>query len=888
MKNFFNSLFILSSLLIISSSCQTKHEEQTFKIGYSKCVGEEWTPAIGRGIYKTMEIQEGCMVELLTKDVNFSSEQQIEDVKLLVDQGIDLLIISPNETFGIERLIDSLYNTGLPVIVTDRKISSDNFTAYFGADNYLLGRKMAAVIKEVADTNQVIIEMTGQQSTSSPSIERHRGFEDEMEGSLLNILTIQGDWREKSAFEKMDSVINRGIDPDIVCSHNDFMAVGIYNALQKHQKKSIITGVDASEVGMRMVSEGKLLSTFVYPESLEFALSLAVRILRKEGFEKYNYLEALNVDKQNVRTLLLQKEIINGQLAKINRQKQYEVYLSNLIRKTKLINFVSLAVIFLFIAVLIYIYILLKQKSKINAKLEQKSILIEKKNKEIFSQKENLLKMTKIAEEASDSKMRFFTDISHEFKTLLSLISFPTQEILKNNITEDERKYQVERIDKNLKKLTKLTEDLLSFRLIDKHKYTLKIETHNISKIVEEIANDFEIEAIRKNLDFNIKIKQDIVANIDKHAFEKVTYNLISNAIKYTNEGGVKISLDTTDTELKLEITDTGIGIPKEEQSLVFNRFYRSKLKNTKFINGTGIGLSLSNELIKLQNGYISLISDKGIGSTFSVTIPLKLNSLTIEADHNWENSSNLKNKKVLLVEDNHDMSHMLVEKLSLNFNVRAVENGQEALDSITEETPDIIISDILMPVMDGLELCTNIKRTTDIPIILITALDTPKDTILGFNLGADAYITKPFSVDVLISRIINILKNTEKLKIKGKFINYNEFTKDKTEKDIEFINNCIQLICDADKHKKVTVKEIANKLNVSYFTLSSRVKDITGMKVNEFFRKARLDYAAQLLLKTDMQVNEVAWEVGFDDQKYFRECFKQQFGNNPSEFRGL
>jgi len=881
------SIIICFSFASMLFSCSSKPRKPHFKIGFSQCIDDAWRPKMDESMDQEILLQKEFDVDLIIKNVHFNSNLQLTHIRELVSEGIDILIITPNEVAGLVSLIDSLYNSGLPIIILDRTISSDNFTAYIGANNYLIGTEVGKLLEEFAIEHQKIWEITGQ-LFSSPAIERSAGFRDEFHLQGIPIITVESNWEENDAFEKADSLLNIGITPDIVYAHNDFMAKGVYNALQKHQKKAIIIGVDGlPDVGLKMVEEGVLNATFLYPSGGDRAIDLALNILSNKKYEKYNYLNTLRIDSRNVRTLLLQQEIIASQQTKIDKQRAYDIQLSNRIRQTQLFFILALVIIGLLITTTIIIFLLLKQKGRINREISNKRMLIETQNEKIVAHKENLIRMVKIAEEATDSKLRFFTNISHEFKTLLSLIIFPTEDLLKENVSEDDRIEKAMHIKKNVNRLTKLTEDLISFRALDKNKYVQKIENTNISKIVNEIVLEFKNEAQAKGLLIESHIEKEVVRKIDKGALEKILFNLLSNAIKYTHKGSIKVSLNLEEDKVYLKVEDSGIGISQNEKNLIFNRFYRSNSNESIKSKGSGIGLSLCQELVEMQNGKISFESKIGIGTVFTVILPTS--PMVIIDDDIIASDTNYANRKVLLVEDNEELRDMLVDKLRENFIVMAVENGQEAFESLKDEIPDIVVSDVLMPVMDGLELCKRIKeiKDVDIPVILITALNSPRDSIKGFDLGADAYISKPLSVELLVSRIKNILhkKENEAANKISDIVPF-KFIEGKSIKEQKFINECAMKICEEDNGVLLSAKDLSRSLNLSHSTLFRRIKSITGLKVVDFMKKIRLEYAAQLLLKTNLQIKEIAWKIGFEDQKYFSKCFKEQFGSSPSDFK--
>ena len=428
----------------------------------------------------------------------------------------------------------------------------------------------------------------------------------------------------------------------------------------------------------------------------------------------------------------------------------------------------------------------------------------------------------------------------------------------------------------------------------------MHFKTADLGKFLNEIAESFRPEIESKGLQFNTQITQPLEACFDPGALEKVIANLLSNAIKYNVSGG-KICLETKKlhNNITVAVSDTGQGIPEKDIPFVFDRFYRvDHLTTYQDDPSTGLGLAICKELIQLHQGQIKVTSKFQEGSTFYFTFPQHFNVESETNTHEALDQERLmelkgpgKQTQILVVEDNREILAVISNMLGKFYNVIEAENGEEGLALALHHKPDMVISDIYMPSMDGIELCQHLKEnptTFHIPVILLTALDSEESKIRGFDTGADGYVTKPFNEAALISQIQNLTKSRKKLK--EEFGNFDLVggIKSKVKKEDDFIQDCIKVIHEKGSDANFKLDHLAENMNMSRSSLYRRIKEITGMKAVDFMRKGKLQYAAKLLLTTDLTVSEVAFESGFNDTKYFSRCFAKEYGNVPSKFKDL
>jgi len=546
----------------------------------------------------------------------------------------------------------------------------------------------------------------------------------------------------------------------------------------------------------------------------------------------------------------------------------------------------------------------------INRRVSQ---IIRKRKKEILLAR---LEQKK-TEEIAQMKFRFFTNISHEFKTPLTLIAAPLDKLIANNdsFDQDDRYKFYLLIKQNVNVMLRLINQLLDFRKLDQEKMKLRVERWNIVEFINSIYKSFELLAEKKNIRFNFEYSTpDIEAWIDADKLEKVIYNLLSNAFKFTPDGKtILIGLEEKREENKLIIyvKDTGSGIDKEEKPHVFERYYQTEKKGNKTSGGTGIGLSLSKGLVELHQGFIYFQTAINEGTTFFVELKLGKSHFTDDqiadetyvpqirnTDHFFEfdyddekadHAANKRNKKILIAEDNDDLRLFLAEGFKNDFKVYDTDNGEEALELCKKHLPDLVISDVMMPKMNGIDLCHYIKSdetTCHIPVILLTARGTVESQLEGYKIGADNYLTKPFNFEVLKATVNSITKNRSYLQNKfQRGFDLNPSLIANTEMDQKLLEKLIRIIEENISDSEFWVENLAEKYGVSRIYLNRKIKALTGETTVQFMRNIRLKHAARLLEKQRYTVSEICCVVGYNDVKTFRKRFKEMFGVPPSEF---
>jgi signal transduction histidine kinase/ligand-binding sensor domain-containing protein/DNA-binding response OmpR family regulator len=530
----------------------------------------------------------------------------------------------------------------------------------------------------------------------------------------------------------------------------------------------------------------------------------------------------------------------------------------------------------------------------------------------------NQLKLSKITRQQenqlSDFKERLFTNISHEFRTPLTLILGPLDDLLQRKKLEMSVEKSIKLIQKQSKRMLRMVNQLLDFQKAEAGSLKISPQNGDIVSFCHDIFNLFLDEATRRNIHYTFSYKEKYASfTFDPNKLEIIVYNIIANAFKFTpDNGSIEVKVYKKNSSCYITVEDTGMGIPSTELTKIFDRFYRGKETNATNISGTGIGLSFVKELTELHGGTITAESDGENGSLFTVILPpnetdnsilintkdffgVENNKEAVLNTNNMIDDNDLINDEldlpiILLVEDESDMLQYIYEIVSPNFKIVTATNGKIGLEKAFEIIPDLIVSDIMMPEMDGIELCKNLKsdkRTSHIPIILLTALSDMSHHLQGIREGADVYLPKPFNSQLLLVHIHNLINSRNTLKelyAKKVFLGSSNF-EIKTYEE-EFLFKLIKVVEENISNSNFNNDELAHHMFMSRSTFYRKLKAVTGMSGNEFIRTSRLNYAAKLLESGRYSVSEAAFEAGFVDIKYFRKRFQEHFNITPSEYK--
>ena len=867
-------------LTLVFSACSDNNVKK-YVIGVSQCSEDIWRDKLNNEL--VMSTYQHDNVTLKFASANDNDRLQKQQIEQFIKEGVNLLIVSPNQIHTISSVIDKAYDAGIPVILFDRKTDSRKYTAFIGADNYEAGHEIGYFIGQQLEGKGNIAEICGLQA-SSPAIERNRGFMDALKNypDIKVVARGYGDWIKESGVTAMDSILVQSKEPfQYVFAQNDRMALGALQSIKKHKVKGIkIVGIDALPVpggGMENVRDGNLEASYIYPTRGDSVMQLALNILEKKPYKRDNYLKGALVTKANANVLLMQNEEMNKQTARLNAlHGKVDTYLVQYNHQKMYIVLFSI-ILLLLIGIMVYIY---------------RTILMKRR----------------IEEEANKAKLQFFTNISHELRTPLTLIADPVNYIIHDDNLNSQQRSMLQIVQRNVLVLTQLVSEILDFRKVQNGKMELRLSDFNLAESMKQWIMLFSASAQKKHIAISMDAPDTIMLRADQDKIERICYNLLSNALKYTSEGGeITLTAKEEGGRVMISVADNGCGISSDELPYIFDRFYQAKNAG----RGTGIGLAIVKAFTELHHGEVSATSIEGKGSTFTIHIPVRqkgevTNQPTEKIEQLVEPSSaeevpnqarhideliqpyQTDKPEVLIIDDNVDIRTYLRSVLSEKYNVSEAADGKVGLELARKIVPDIVLSDIMMPVMDGLAFCQQLKTDkaiSHIPVILLTARSLDEQRAEGYEHGADAYLSKPFSLRLLLSRIDNLIESRKKLnQTWSKGVEDDEIGNISNEIDKSFLKQLRKIIQENLANSDLSVEQIGDEIGLSRVQLYRKVKALTGYSPVEIVRKARLTRARHLLQTTERTVSEVAYAVGFSTPSYFSKCYKDEFGENPKK----
>lgn len=923
-------LIIYVAIIVLLTGCAQKPRK--FVIGVSQCSEDIWRDKLNDELKMGEYLNDSLIVKLASS--NDDNVLQNKQVNQFIDEGVDLLIVSPNQLSAISKSVERAYDKGIPVILYDRKTNSDKYTAFIGCDNYTIGKSMGTFIAQQLQGKGRIVEISGLEG-SSPALERHRGFMDAIKPypGLQVVASEEGNWKEEGGIQAMKRILKQTQDFDYVFAHNDFLAWGAYVAARQMRVKRNYkyTGVDGMATeggGLELVRDGIFEASYLYPTKGDEVIALAMKILKHQPYERDNYLSTSIITQANAALTLMEARDAERQAHNLKTlHKQVNQYLSDYnSQKVMLIGLCLFLLVCLAAAALIFRGYLIKVKlnetlAKTNGELKRLNVELGEKNEELKRLNEEVLELT-------HSRLVFFTNISHELRTPLTLIADPVEMLLEDSGIKGKSRELLKMVQRNALALQQLVSNILDFRKIQNGKMELKLYRFDIVKTLTMWVGDFQLTAERKQIRLHLDVddlkgSHEMIA--DQEKISRIVFNLLSNALKYTPAGGeIFVSLKDEGANLRLDVKDTGKGISQDEADKIFERFFQAK----GAASGTGIGLALVKSFVELHHGEARVESELGKGSDFIVVIPREQegDSQVIHNDadivDNSANASasegknvvdesvlqyiddgdrsrgkvqqlvseNTNRPTVLVIDDNTDIRQYERTLLQDEYVVLEAADGKEGLAVALKEVPDLVICDVMMPVMDGLELTEQLKTntaTSHIPVIMLTAKNLEEHRAEGYEHGADSYITKPFHSKVLLARIENLLRQRQLLK--NLYQDSKEAEKEISEahledRDKQFLKQLQAIIQKNLSDSEFGVEDMGQQIGLSRVQLYRKVKAMTGSSVVYLLRKARLAKARRLLETRSMSVSEVAYEVGFSAPSYFTKCFKEEYGMLPGD----
>ena len=895
---FISCLFLLSC----------RQERPRYVIGVSQCSDDEW-----RHQQNTEMLREAGFyrdLQIVIRTAKDDSERQIRDIRRFLDEGVDLLVVSPNEAEPITPIVEEAYDRGIPVIVVDRKILSDKYTAYIGADNDGIGYAIGNYIAQSLNGQGTVVEITGL-SGSTPAMERHEGFTRAIRAypDICLLAVADGAWLRDQAETKMDSLLRVYPQFDVLYAQNDRMADGAYEAAVRRGREKTIRffGTDAlsgESYGLESVLDGRLSATFIYPTGGDEVVHTAMNILQGRPFEREMNLNTSVVDSTTAPLMHLQTAHIAALDRKIETLTGRVARYLERYATQRVVLFGSLAGLLLVIALLVAVYRLLRLKSRKNRELLRQKEQLEEQKRTLQTQKDQLERLSHELEEATHAKLMFFTNISHDFRTPLTLIADPVDQLLADAAVKEPQRQLLELVKKNVGVLLRLVNQILDFRKVENGRMELHLAPFDLRAGLLAWNDSFRVTMARRRVRFSFRVEGDADFHLmaDAEKMERIYFNLLSNALKYTPEKGeITVCLSATEDEYALSVFNLGSYISPAEVQAIFERFYQVEGSRA----GTGIGLALVHAFVEMQGGHVAVDSDER-GTTFRIIFPrqplsegevapapvvplprVEVAGNDVLPDH-VEQPANPDAPVVLVIDDNADIRAYVSALLSKDYRVLTAPDGETGLRQARKFVPDLVVCDVMMPGMDGIECCRRLKgelSTSHIPVILLTACSLDEQRIQGYDGGADSYISKPFNSQLLLSRIRNLLDNRCRLRqffADGQLPQRGEVN----DLDRDFVSRFRALVEERMKDSALNVEDLGHEMGMSRVQLYRKLKSLTNSSPNELLRRIRLRRASLLLTSTEMNVSEVAYEVGFSSPSYFTKCYKEEFGESPTEKR--
>ncbi|WP_420095123.1 substrate-binding domain-containing protein [Bacteroides ovatus] len=916
-----------------------RQDTHRFRIGVAQCSDDSWRHKMNDEILREAMFYDGVSVEI--RSAADDNRKQAEDVHYFIDEGVDLLIISANEAAPMTPIVEEAYQKGIPVILVDRKILSDKYTAYIGADNYEIGRAVGNYIASSLKGKGNVVELTGL-GGSTPAMERHQGFMAAISNfpDIKLIDKADAAWEREPAEVEMDSMLRRHPKIDAVYAHNDRIAPGAYQAAKKvgREKEMIFVGIDAlpgKGNGLEMVLDSVLNATFIYPTNGDKVMQLAMNILEKKPYPRETVMNTAVVDRTNAHVMQLQTTHISELDQKIETLNgRIGGYLSR-VATQQVVMYGGLVILLLVAGLLLVVYKSLRAKNRLNKELsEQKKQLEEQRDKleeqrdqleeqrdKLEEQRDQLIQLSHQLEEATHAKLVFFTNISHDFRTPLTLVADPVEHLLADHTLSGDQHRMLMLIQRNVNILLRLVNQILDFRKYENGKMEYTPVQVDVLSSFEGWNESFLAAARKKHIHFSFDNMPDTdyhtLADMEK--LERIYFNLLSNAFKFTPENGkitVRLSsLTKEDTRwIRFTVANTGSMISAEHIRSIFDRFYKIDMHHA----GSGIGLALVKAFVELHKGTISVESDEKQGTVFTVDLPVQtcetilaedslkssisavplnpaspgspassnLNETLAAEEEELEKGYDSSNPSVLVIDDNADIRSYVRGLLHTDYTVIEAADGSEGIRKAMKYVPDLIISDVMMPGIDGIECCRRLKselQTCHIPVILLTACSLDEQRIQGYDGGADSYISKPFSSQLLLARVRNLIDSHRRLK---QFFGDGQTLakEDVCDMDKDFVEKFKALIEAKMGDSNLNVEDLGKDMGLSRVQLYRKIKSLTNYSPNELLRIARLKKAASLLASSDMTVAEIGYEVGFSSPSYFTKCYREQFGESPTD----
>lgn len=903
------SLLTLSFISLALFSC---HKEKSYRIGVSQCSDDDWRQLMNEQIEREIMFHPEATLEIRSADDD--SRRQIEDIRYFMDNDFDIIIAAPNEAEALTPVISEAYHKGIPVLVFDRDVNGEEYTAFQGADNYAIGAAAADYAVGLLPGGGKVIELQGLPS-STPAQERARGFDERLDSvgrGLQIVASVAADWNYDKAVEVADSLFSLYPDAALVYAHNDRMAIGAADVAAKKGLHPKIIGIDAApSIGMKAVKDGKIDATFLYPAEGQQLVKTALAILEGTPYERERLVPASSaIDHTNVDLILRQIDVINNETAHLKQLKgEVDNYWNEHSSQTALLY----SAIIILVLVCIVLFLVLRTFWQHRRHQDQ---LLEK-NRMLEEQRDLEKELNSQLAAATQSKLTFFTNVSHDLRTPLTLIAEPVEQLAKAPNLNPSQRTLMHIANKNVGILRRLLNQILDFRKFENDRLDLHLEEAEPGVFAREWTDAFRPLATKHHINYNVDIDvpEGFSMAFDVDKLERVIFNILSNAFKFTPvKGSISFRMNIDGGYLKITVSDTGSGISADNLKNIFARFYQiDKIRP----QGSGIGLSLAKAFVEMHDGSITVESEVDKGSEFIVSIPVRHVENRTSAEALAQSAEAAKSvagmlddiddplpapreeadgKPLLLViDDNKDIRLMVRELLKDQYQVIGAPDGKEGIRMATRYVPDVIVCDVMMPGLDGMETCSAIKNeisTSHIPVLMLTACALDEQRVEGYDSGADGYMSKPFNSEVLKARIASLIANRKRIrevlgsaplaaKPEGK-------EKDSGAPDVEneFYNRFVAIVREEMGNVDLSVDSLAERMGMGRSQFYRKIKALTNLSPVELLRDIRLKTARDLLLTTDKTVSEIAYDVGFSTPAYFTKCYREAYSETPTSLR--
>lgn len=893
-------------LLSLSVGCDRK---PAFRVAVSQCSGGEWRDKLNDEMRREALFTDDFNIAIDIKCASDNPDVQVAQLKELVSTHPDVILVSPAESGKVDRAISEIKRSGIPVVVFDRATEHGDYDAFVGADNREVGRQAALYAHSIMDGPIRAVELTGNMR-SAPARERKAGFDAAADSiSDFEIVAVADAlWSGDAAYEVMDSVLALHPDVNLLFAHNDPMAIAAGKRLVELgvRDRIKVIGVDGSpEVGLKGVMDGSLDATILYPTMGHKIMETALALARGDSVPRHNTSAPIPViNPADAPMYLLQHQALVDETERIVKAK---TTFDNLYERHSVqqVYFIVMAVITLLLIVILVLFLRLYRARK-------------RLSDRLASQNDELKSLNAEIESASRSKVNFFTNVSHDLRTPLTLIAVSVDRVLSGGNLNDSQRTYIRLADKNARILTRLINQILDFNRYEESSIPLNLSETGVRDMIDEIGSGFRAVANERGIAFDtiVEAPNGFSMALDQEKMERVLYNLISNSFKFTPAGGA-VTLRAAVTEdmatLVCKVEDTGRGMSREELNRLFERHFTNNADNPF---GSGIGMTIVQAFVNLHGGRISADSTQGIGTAITFTIPVRHVApvavpVTVCATEKYlgeledirsvQSAPDDEAPTLLVIDDNRDILELVAQLMGDRFTVIRASSGTSGIELAERYVPDIIICDIMMPGIDGLETCRRLKEnvaTSHVPVLMLTACTLDEHRIRGFANGADMYLTKPFDavmllrmVDSLINnrrRVIDAFSHTSAAASASRTTVTSGPVADVTVPEIEsrFYTRFLEEFNSSISDAGLSVEQLADRLGMNRVQLYRKLKALTSCSPTDLMRRLRLKKTKELLETTDLTVSEIAYKTGFSSVSYFSRCYREAYGVTPSESR--